>query len=328
MWHQPLLFLSSAFLLRQASFAGDASLSPMTRQKKAGRGFAKSSRSPYASASPSSGRRKFYAVRGGRDGFSGVLSSWDECKVQVTGVSGVAFKSFRTYDEALAFAQNRPQDAPFTERKKKFYAVRYNGFQEVFASWEECSMYVKGVPNAQYKGFQNYEEARRFAAGETEESGCGQTLNTADGAAATRTMDGMPEVAGVVLDVNNAGAETWLPDIEVLNPDSKDKPEQTEHLVVFTDGACTNNGRSNSMAGYGAFFGEGSPFNISKPLPGRPTNQRAEMMAVLQTIRTVLRNDLVLQGGRLEIRTDSQVCSAPGSCRVFTLFFCSVLAVT
>lgn len=276
-------FVSSFVFLPGTLFTRDSTLDAMTNRKKAGRGVRKPSHSTRASAGSASGSRKFYAVRGGRGGFSGVLNSWDECALQTTGVRGSAFKKFGTYDEALAFAQNKALDAPFTKQKKtKYYAVRYNGFNEIFTSWEECSLYVKGVSNASYKSFRTLEEATEFAHAKDDSAG-GQPVSEFENSG---TIAG---IAGAVV----GGSES--------------KPAPNEHLVVFTDGACTNNGKPNSRAGYGVFFGEGSPLNISKPLPGRATNQRAEMMAVLMAIRTVLDHDLVVQGGILEIRTDSMV---------------------
>lgn len=47
---------------------------------------------------------KFYAIRKGRDGFSGVVHTWDECKPLVNGVNGAIFKSFATMSEAVTFS--------------------------------------------------------------------------------------------------------------------------------------------------------------------------------------------------------------------------------
>lgn len=47
-------------------------------------------------------KKKFYAVLGGRGG-DAIYTSWDECKRQVIGVKGVAYKGFATLPEAQAF---------------------------------------------------------------------------------------------------------------------------------------------------------------------------------------------------------------------------------
>lgn len=35
------------------------------------------------------------------------------------------------------------------------------------------------------------------------------------------------------------------------------------YVHVYTDGSCENNGRSNAIAGYGVYFGEGHPLYVS-----------------------------------------------------------------
>ena len=47
--------------------------------------------------------KKYYAVKMGKGGVSGIYLTWDECKAQVDGVSGVRYKSFPTKEEAEAF---------------------------------------------------------------------------------------------------------------------------------------------------------------------------------------------------------------------------------
>lgn len=62
--------------------------------------------------------KKYYAVKNGSGGVSGIYLSWPECKAQVDGVSGVRYKSFPTLEEAEAFlsgeelAKISPNKAP------------------------------------------------------------------------------------------------------------------------------------------------------------------------------------------------------------------------
>jgi ribonuclease HI len=63
--------------------------------------------------------------------------------------------------------------------------------------------------------------------------------------------------------------------------------------VVYTDGACSQNGRAGARGGVGVFWGEGDPRNVSRMCTAaRPSNNTAELGAVLdaaQTIREELR---------------------------------------
>lgn len=74
------------------------------------------------------------------------------------------------------------------------------------------------------------------------------------------------------------------------------------YVVVYTDGACENNGRTNAKAGIGVWFGDHHPFNVSKPVKGRPTNNVAEIQACIAAIEIAIKNDIK----NLCIKTDSQ----------------------
>ncbi|GAB6020761.1 Ribonuclease H1 [Chamberlinius hualienensis] len=54
---------------------------------------------------------------------------------------------------------------------------------------------------------------------------------------------------------------------------------------VYTDGACSSNGKINSQGGIGVYWGPNNPMNVSEPLFGRQTNNRAEIMAAVRALR-------------------------------------------
>lgn len=60
------------------------------------------------------------------------------------------------------------------------------------------------------------------------------------------------------------------------------------------------NGRNDALAGIGVFYGDNDPRNICEPLEGKPTNNRAELMAAIRPLESVASNV------HLEIRTDSK----------------------
>jgi len=80
----------------------------------------------------------------------------------------------------------------------------------------------------------------------------------------------------------------------------------TPDYYVFTDGACSNNGKPSAKAGIGVFFAPDDPRNISRPLdPGiKPTNNTAELTAIIQAY-SVIQDDLA-SGQRVAICTDSE----------------------
>ena len=53
-------------------------------------------------------------------------------------------------------------------------------------------------------------------------------------------------------------------------------------IYVYTDGACSNNGRPNAKAGLGVFFGDGDSRNVYKRIVGKQTNNVAELSAIIE----------------------------------------------
>ena len=58
-------------------------------------------------------------------------------------------------------------------------------------------------------------------------------------------------------------------------------------IKVYTDGSCLKNGRQGAVAGIGVYFGRGDPRNISLPYLNKPTNNRAEMTAILEAYKAL-----------------------------------------
>lgn len=81
------------------------------------------------------------------------------------------------------------------------------------------------------------------------------------------------------------------------------KRVKTFHTInIYTDGGCSKNGSTNAVAGIGVYFENGEYENISKKIEGKQTNNRAELTAILEALKTVdIKNDIV-------IHTDSEYC--------------------
>lgn len=63
----------------------------------------------------------------------------------------------------------------------------------------------------------------------------------------------------------------------------------TPIVELFTDGAASRNGKAGAAGGIGVFFGDGSPLNISEPLPAAATatNNVAELTAAVRGLDAV-----------------------------------------
>jgi ribonuclease HI len=148
---------------------------------------------------------------------------------------------------------------------KSYYAVARGRTPGIYATWDECKAMTTGFAGARYKKFTNLKEAEEFV--------------------------GVPVVAAPVV------AAPVLP----VPP----APEQVTtttgaEMFVYTDGACTNNGKPTARAGYGVYFPFDPARNVSQPLaPTDPqTNNFAELSAIIRALE--------LTHGQYTIVTDSK----------------------
>lgn len=80
----------------------------------------------------------------------------------------------------------------------------------------------------------------------------------------------------------------------------------TPDYCVYTVGSCIHNGKHNAKAGIGIFFDVKDPRNISKKIQGKPTNNVAEITAVIETF-AIIKNDvkngkhIVIQNTQLNV---------------------------
>ena len=82
------------------------------------------------------------------------------------------------------------------------------------------------------------------------------------------------------------------------------KPLSDAKIInIYTDGACSNNGKADARAGFGIWFGEGDERNTSESFTGPQTNNRAELLAIIKAL-TILRDEIE-QGQPVMIYSDS-----------------------
>src|SRR6056300_1479287 len=64
-----------------------------------------------------------------------------------------------------------------------------------------------------------------------------------------------------------------------------------QQIIVYTDGACIDNGKPYARAGYGIWFGENDPRNTSESYKGKQTNNIAELLAIIKAL-TILDKEI------------------------------------
>lgn len=90
----------------------------------------------------------------------------------------------------------------------------------------------------------------------------------------------------------------------VNDKDENDNLKFIPEYYVYTDGACSNNGRKLACAGIGIYFGENDPRNASKKIEGKQTNNTAELSAIIETF-TIIQTDIII-GKQIAIVSDSE----------------------
>ena len=77
-------------------------------------------------------------------------------------------------------------------------------------------------------------------------------------------------------------------------------------INVYTDGACSNNGKVGAKAGIGVYFGDSDERNVSRKIDSASpqTNNRAELLAIIEVFE-ILRNE-ISAGTPITIYSDSK----------------------
>uniref|UniRef100_A0A2R5LAB8 Ribonuclease H1 n=1 Tax=Ornithodoros turicata TaxID=34597 RepID=A0A2R5LAB8_9ACAR len=156
-----------------------------------------------------------------------------------------------------------------------YYAVRNGRTIGVFGTWPECEAQVKGYPRPIFKKFSTEQEAWSFV-----HRDANSEVRLSNGTSGTSCHS-----VGT-LDVSRKRK------LEDNTPESLAKAFRTDDdedmLHVYTDGACSNNGTSGiARAGIGVYWGPNNPMNVSERLPGRQTNNRAEIHAAVRACEQV-----------------------------------------
>jgi ribonuclease HI len=158
---------------------------------------------------------------------------------------------------------------------KKIYYVVHKGLKPgIYSSWNECKKYVDKFEGAIFKKFTEEEDAHKFLV-----NGFG---------------DGKKPF---ILTRRN-------------NEDKKNEKKISEHqedsipkIFIYTDGSCIKQKNKIDIAGYGIYIPEKN-ISVSKPLLNQKiTNNRAEMTAIIESLKYLDEEDL---SKKICILTDSQ----------------------
>ncbi|OTF73327.1 hypothetical protein BLA29_001180 [Euroglyphus maynei] len=199
-----------------------------------------------------------------------------------------------------------------------YYAVANGRKQGIFDNWNECEQQVKGYKNARFKKFKTKSDAEDFIEKyKPSTSKSVSNMNLAPKISTKPTADNNNNnfirkntSINQSSSSNNDKKTNGIFSKEKYRPIPKSRKNEfhtirRDHLnnpIVYTDGACMNNGKRNAKAGIGVFWAIDHPDNITRRIDGRQTNNRAEIEAAIVAIQIALKNNY----RTLNIYTDSK----------------------
>ncbi|XP_070556831.1 ribonuclease H1-like [Ptychodera flava] len=187
-----------------------------------------------------------------------------------------------------------------------FYAVRVGRKPGIYATWDDCQKQVTGFSGARFKKFPTQNEAEAFIGNATQTGENHQQTNQPDsvtgriakstvsfttkGSSSTQcsSVSEHPNQSSHGPNQSRTGKRSFSTDSNSNRQKKRPKIDlnKVDRVVVYTDGACSSNGRNGARAGLGVYWGPEHPKNISERIDGRQTNQRAEMLAAVRALET------------------------------------------
>lgn len=284
--------------------------------------------------------KAFYAVANGRT--PGVFLTWAECEKSVKDFPGAKYKKFTSEQEAKDFCKApvstksfvkstttlTTPSKPSTSTQSKYSDVSFDS-----ESGSEDEPEVK--PKAKTTFSSNKKpmppvkpQVNNFVSTRAEEEAIRANINFDSSEESDDEVKAKPKKTVTkstptklvksnitVEPMDEEESDNQADDLEVMMKNlSKEKSTHTSVLlelgdftpdiIVYTDGACIDNGKEGAKAGIGVYFGPQDPRNVSEPVQGKQSNNTAELGA-LSRAYSILVSEISL-GKKVAFFTDSK----------------------
>lgn len=233
----------------------------------------------------------YYAVAKGRT--PGIFLTWPDCESQVKGYPGARYKKFPSINEAQSFIEANGGVAGPSKR-----APVRNNENKLKRSFSTAAKYSAPIKKTNYN-------KRNYSSEESDFSDLGDEFS----GMLNQQMDHIEKRIKAVqrnvdkISKNNGKKAIMIePQNKRIKHSSGFEIDRDGFVEVYTDGACSSNGRVCAKAGLGVYWGENHPLNISEPVSGRATNNCGEIQAATKAIHVALQNGV----SQLKINTDSK----------------------
>lgn len=207
----------------------------------------------------------------------------------------------------------------------KYYGIHTGRKIGVFTSWAKVKPLVEGFTGAQYKSFALPSEAEYFSIHGTVpekkqpvRSSSPELPDDIPPSTSISTSNVVKNPASLVAKYSKPIPQMpLLPLVPAMHAYSITEPKHIllireyqefkipdRTLYVYTDGSTVNNGKANARGGYGVFFSDTTLEPISKALPGKATNNIAELTAIIKGLEKIL--DCAGAYDKIVVHTDSE----------------------
>lgn len=256
----------------------------------------------------------FYAVAKGRS--VGIYQSWAECEAQVKGFSGARYKKFDSESSARDFVSAEGGIVSAAKSKQNHTYTKNAPAARSYNSKRTFSTLIKSNQQSGSSGSGGSNQRKSQAWQELAEESEGDSYSDDDlNTVLNKQMDDIEKrlktfekgVDKIEIKVSK-GTNRKAIMIEPVQPkraktsNNKFEEDSEGYVQVYTDGACSANGRSGARAGIGVYWADEHSLNISEPVSGRATNNCGEIQAATRAIKQAIDNGIK----NLTINTDSQ----------------------
>lgn len=202
--------------------------------------------------------------------------------------------------------------------KAGYYAVRIGKRPGIYTTWEDCREQVDGYPCATYKKLKTLDEAeawmqralpypvkQKILPANHFPDEAGASIGSEPSGRVPTSSSSTVKPAAASQSYLDSGSESQItPGLSSVRSHAvagQSRMSATAEDVVYTDGACAGNGQHGSVAGIGVWWGVDDSRNLSERCPGRQTNNRAELIAIIRALETT-----PITSTPLIIKSDSQ----------------------
>jgi ribonuclease HI len=228
----------------------------------------------------------FYGVANGRT--KGIFTTWTECEKSIKDFPSAKFKKFTSLDEAEKFVGSKLS----TNLTNKYSNINFDSGSDSESNSEPKPKTKLTKLTKQVKSYTSttFTQSTPYISSRAEEDLIRANIN----------FDSSDSDSCSDSDTNTD-----------LEPISKTKSNKLYELgdfkpdiIIYTDGSCISNGKSDAKAGLGVYFGLNDPRNISEQVQGKQSNNTAELGALIRAYK-VVKTEIDV-GKKVAFFTDSQ----------------------